>query len=213
MYLPSQFREDDGAFVESFVDAHPLATVVVPLNGKTLIDHIPFMRRHSLTRGGTLIAHAAKANPLSKVLITGVPAALVFTGASAYVSPSWYPSKALHHEVVPTWNYVAVHVHGMLRCTTDDLEKRGFVDALTRKMEASNPTPWSIEDTPATYLEKMLDGIVGLIFDIESITSKTKASQNRSSDDQQGVMEGLLAVSADDAAATVERFVGGKARV
>jgi len=213
MYLPSQFREDDGAFVESFVDAHPLATVVVPLNGEILIDHIPFMRRHALTSGGSLIAHVAKANALSKVFNSSVPAVLVFTGASAYVSPSWYPSKVVHHEVVPTWNYVAVHVLGRLRCITADAEKRNFVEALTQKMEASNPTPWRIDDAPAPYLAKMLDGIVGLVFDIESVTAKTKASQNRSSDDQQGVIQGLRSASADEAAATVERFVTGKTRV
>jgi transcriptional regulator len=38
----------------------------------------------------------------------------VVAGPDAYVSPSWYPSKAEHGRVVPTWNYVQVHVHGRL---------------------------------------------------------------------------------------------------
>ena len=52
------------------------------------------------------------------------------TGPQAYISPSWYPSKAEHGKVVPTWNYSAIHLTGRaqihddadwLRRTVDDL--------------------------------------------------------------------------------------------
>lgn len=207
MYVPTQFKEQDRGFIESFVDSHPLATVVVPVDGETLIDHIPFMRRQSLTKGETLIAHAAKANPLCKSIAGGIPAVLVFNGASAYVSPSWYPSKAVHHEVVPTWNYVAIHIRGVLRPVEDMTEKYAIVDALTAKMENPNPAPWKTADAPEAYLAKMLHGIVGLTFEIESISAKTKASQNRNVEDRQGVLQGLTTSSAEDAAAVLARFL------
>ena len=37
--------------------------------------------------------------------------ALVIVHAEdAYISPSWYPWKAEHGRVVPTWNYRTAHV-------------------------------------------------------------------------------------------------------
>ena len=41
----------------------------------------------------------------------GRPVLAIFHGPHAYISPSWYESA----DVVPTWNYVAVHVSGVLR--------------------------------------------------------------------------------------------------
>ena len=82
---------------------------------RTLTAAIGRLRRDE--RGGVLVAHVSKSNPTWRLAEGGVEAALVFTGASAYVSPSLYPSKQVTHEVVPTWNYVAVHLRGRLACS------------------------------------------------------------------------------------------------
>jgi transcriptional regulator len=191
MYLPSVFAEQDAAFVADFVDRHPLATVVISGNDGLVIDHIPFIRDGELAMGRRLVAHAAKANSLWRTLDTGAPAVLVFSGAGAYVSPSFYPSKQATHEVVPTWNYVAIHIHGRLTCTRDDAETRAIVDRLTNKMEAARADPWKTSDAPTRYIDQMLQGVVGLVFEIEAIVAKTKASQNRLPGDRAGVIAGL----------------------
>jgi transcriptional regulator len=191
MYLPTVFAETDAAFIADFVDRHPLATVVISGHDGLLVDHIPFIRDGELTVGHRLIAHAAKANSLWRALNTGAPAVLVFSGAGAYVSPSFYPSKQTTHEVVPTWNYVAIHIHGRLTCTRDDAETRAIVDRLTNKMEATRADPWKMSDAPAHYIDQMLQGVVGLVFQIEAIVAKTKASQNRLPEDRAGVLAGL----------------------
>ena len=41
-------------------------------------------------------------------------ALVIVRGPDAYISPAWYPSKAEHGRVVPTWNYVTAHVYGRL---------------------------------------------------------------------------------------------------
>lgn len=209
MYLPAAFTESDLAFVASFVDAHPLATLVIAREGGATIDHIPFMRLGELAIGGSMIAHAARANELWRIIGESAAATLVFTGASTYVSPSWYPSKKIHHEVVPTWNYVAIHLQGTLRCQHDDVEKRSIVDALTRKMEAPLPISWNIDEAPAPYITKMLAGIVGLTFQIESIVAKIKASQNRTIEDRRGVESALRANNkTHEVADIVGRYLG-----
>jgi transcriptional regulator len=206
MYLPTVFAEKDAAFIADFVDRHPLATVVISGHDGLVIDHIPFMREGELTVGHRLIAHAAKANSLWRTLDTGAPAVLVFSGAGAYVSPSLYPSKQTTHEVVPTWNYVAIHIHGRLSYTSDHLEKRAIVDRLTNKMEAARATPWRTTDAPTRYIDQMLQGVVGLVFDIDTIVAKTKASQNRLPEDRAGVLAGLANnAETSEAALVVER--------
>jgi transcriptional regulator len=213
MYLPEPFREKDEAFIASFVDAHPLATVVISSSTGPIVDHLPFMRCGELAAGSMLIAHAAKSNSVWKSLDANVPAILIFSGAGAYVSPSLYPSKARTHEVVPTWNYVAVHVHGRLHCSDELAEKRRIVDLLTAKMEVDRSVPWKTTDAPSAYIEKMLLGIVGLNFQIESIIAKTKASQNRTAEDRGGVVAGLATASASlEAALVAEELLKGRSR-
>ena len=208
MYLPTVFAETDAAFIADFVDQHPLATVVISDHDGLLVDHIPFIRDGELAMGHRLVAHAAKANSLWRALDTGAPAVLVFSGAGAYVSPSFYPSKQTTHEVGPTWNYVAIHIHGRLTCTRDDAETRAIVDRLTNKMEATRADPWKMSDAPTRYIDQMLQGVVGLVFEIEAIVAKTKASQNRLPEDCAGVLAGLASKEeTSEAARIVERSV------
>ena len=203
MYIPSLFKESDTATIERFVDEHPLATVVLVTDGQPHVDHIPFMRISGLSPGDVLIAHVAKANNTWKLIDQTPSAMLVFTGASAYVSPSFYPSKPITHEVVPTWNYVGVHLKGKLSYSHDHDEKKRTVDHLTRKMEATRSEPWSIDDAPASYIATMLSGVVALSFQIETIEAKFKASQNKTRKDRQGVIDGLESNSLTAEAAAI----------
>jgi transcriptional regulator len=68
---------------------------------------------------GVLRAHVARANPVWKEARSDVESLVVFQGAQCYVSPAWYPSKAEHGKVVPTWNYVIVLGRGTVRFIDD----------------------------------------------------------------------------------------------
>ena len=203
MYIPAAFAETDLETLGAFVDAHPLATLALVVDEQAHVDHMPFMRTTPLAVGGSLIAHVAQGNPTWRHVGDGASAVLAFTGASAYVSPSLYPSKKVTHQVVPTWNYATLHLHGRLRCLHDAESKRDIVDRLTRHMESTRAEPWSITDAPADYIEKMLRGIVGLQFEIERIEAKFKASQNRADQDRHGVVAGLLGDPATTEAAAL----------
>jgi transcriptional regulator len=191
MYIPTQFAESDTAQIAAFVAAHPLATLAGIEDGRPVVDHLPFLCLDHPAPGGTLIAHTAKANPTWRLGEHGAPVVVAFSGAAAYISPSYYPSKHETHQVVPTWNYRAVHVRGTLTCTHDRDAKLQIVERLTRHMESQRREPWAVSDAPADYIDKMLQGIVGLTLTISEVTAKTKASQNRTPADQRGVLEGL----------------------
>ena len=208
MYIPAAFQESDAVRIAEFVDRHPLAALIGLIDGQLVANHVPFIRTTGLAPGTQLIAHTARANPARRLGESGADVLLVFLGADAYVSPSYYPSKSRDPRTVPTYNYVAVHVRGRLGCSHDRADKLRAVELLTTKMESGRPNPWSVSDAPQDYLDKMLGGIVALTLHIESVEAKWKASQNRSTEDQRGVIEGLRAgppgSPALEAAAAVE---------
>ncbi|MBL9012264.1 MAG: FMN-binding negative transcriptional regulator [Alphaproteobacteria bacterium] len=185
MYRPAHFRPGDEAAAFEAIDAWPLALLVTEGLEAT---HVPLLRD-----GDGLAGHIAKPNPHWQQTLDGAPALAVFGGPSAYVSPGFYATKAEHGRVVPTWNYVAVHVRGRLRWLHGADEKRAIVRRLTDRFEAGEAKPWSIDDAPADYVEAMLGGIVGVRLTIERIEAQFKLSQNRTEDDRSGVELGLAA--------------------
>lgn len=191
MYVPAVFTETDRRAIDSLLDRHPLATVVLVHDGRAQVDHVPFARLAAAEAGGSLVAHVSKSNDTWRMIGDGCEAMLVFTGASAYISPSLYPSKKTTHEVVPTWNYATVHLRGRLICSHERAAKLDIVERLTRMMESGRSEPWAVSDAPAAYIEKMLAGVVALRFEIETVAAKFKASQNRSTEDRHGVVGGL----------------------
>lgn len=144
-----------------------------------------------------LILHMARANPQWRTIEPGAPALAVVAGPQAYVSPSWYPSKAEHGRAVPTWNYTAVHFTGRVAVYDDPTWVRAAVTRLTDLNEGGRDLPWSVEDAPESFMEQQLKAIVGLELSIEKVEGKAKLSQNRSEADQAGVVEGLRVEGGD----------------
>ena len=135
---------------------------------------------------------------------------MIFQGANGYVSPNWYASKAAHGKVVPTWNYVVAHVYGRMRAVEDAGWLRAHVDRLTTRHEAAFASPWSVDDAPAAFTEKMLSAVVGLEIEISRIEGKWKVSQNRPAIDREGVVNGLRAQGSEAAAEMADHVEAAK---
>ncbi len=140
----------------------------------------------------SLRGHVSAANPLVKLLQSPVAAVVLFEVADAYISPSWYPSKEVSGKVVPTWNYVSVHCHGTLERFDDPNELRRNVEKLTSRMENERAEPWEVTNAPSEYVDQLLGGIVGVCLRVNRIEGKAKLSQNRSTVDATGALNGLL---------------------
>jgi transcriptional regulator len=190
MYLPPHFEQHDRVALQSLMREHPLAALVTSGPDGLTADHVPLEFDATAGEHGTLVGHVARANPLWQSA-AGTPVLAIFRGPQAYVSPSWYPSKASTHKVVPTWNYAVVHAHGVLEAVDDAPWLRELVGRLTHRHEAPRPAPWSVGDAPADYVQQMLRAIVGIRIPIERLVGKWKVSQNRSQADREGVAQGL----------------------
>lgn len=192
MYTPSYFKDEDIASLHRQIDGTRLATLVTFDESGLQASHVPLLLNPNEGPNGTLYGHLAKANPQWKTL--GAREALViFQGPDAYISPSFYAAKAEHGKVVPTWNYLAVHVYGRAQVFTDPQRLLRVVSDLTDKHEARRPAPWAVSDAPDDYIQKMLNGIVGFAIPIERLEGKRKLNQNRSAEDITGVSKGLAA--------------------
>ena len=192
MYTPSYFKDEDIASLHRQMEGTRLATLVTFDENGLQASHVPLLLNPNEGPNGTLYGHLAKANPQWKTL--GASEALViFQGPDAYISSSFYAAKAEHGKVVPTWNYVAVHVYGRAQVFTDPQRLLRVVSDLTDKHEARRPAPWAVSDAPDDYIQKMLNGIVGFAIPIERLEGKRKLNQNRSAEDITGVSKGLAA--------------------
>jgi transcriptional regulator len=154
--------------------------------------------------GGRMLGHMARPNPQWQTPWLG-QALVVATGVNGYISPSWYASKAEHGRVVPTWNYVTVHVYGELIVHDDPAWVSDLVRRLTERHEQGRDAPWSVDDAPAAYVEGQLRAIVGLEVAIESVEAKVKMSQNRPTTDVAGVISGLTEGGRTDLATWVRQ--------
>ena len=193
MYTPSSFAIDDLHELHQQILGTRLAVVVTHGEQGLQASHLPLLLSSDQGENGTLYGHFAKANPQWKELQNGAEALVIFAGADAYVSPGFYPSKAEHGKVVPTWNYVAVHAYGTAEVFTDADRLRTLVSALTDRHEADRASPWKVADAPADYIDGMLKAIVGFALPIQRLQGKRKLSQNRNAADITGVREGLAA--------------------
>lgn len=192
MYTPPAFRQNDLATLHQEIQTCRLAALINHGEHGLQASHLPLLLRPEEGRYGTLYGHLARANPHWKVLGDG-EALVIFNGADGYVSPSWYPAKAKHGKVVPTWNYIAVHAYGRAEVFDDAERLLALLGALTDRHEQPRPQPWTIDDAPRDYIDGMLRAIVGFALPIERLEGKWKLGQNRSETDQAGVQIGLEA--------------------
>src|SRR4051812_7081427 len=114
MYVPPHFAESDPAKLHAFIEGHGFGLLVSQVGGVPFASHLPFVLDRTAGPHGTLVGHMARANPHWREL-GGQTALAVFAGPHAYVSPTWYEAE----NVVPTWNYVAVHATGRASVVED----------------------------------------------------------------------------------------------
>ena len=203
MYVPSHFEETRTEVMHELIRAHGLGTLVTLDDSGLNANHIPF-EIDGEGEFGVLRAHVARANPVWKNASRTVDAMVVFQGAQAYITPSWYETKKTDGKVVPTYNYISVHAYGELRAIDDKAWLRQFVGRLTNRYEASRAAPWAVSDAPEEYIDKMLGAIVGIEIPVKRLVGKWKVSQNRPAVDREQVVAGLREIGSDDARAMAQ---------
>jgi transcriptional regulator len=196
MYIPKFNAVSDPAVLHALMRQFSFATLVTTHDGAPFATHLPFLIYPDDGPNGKLVAHMARANKQWHDFERGDEALVIFQGAHAYISPTWYTEPVS----VPTWNYAVVHAYGVPRVIEKEARVRTVLRALVDQHESGFEEPWTM-DLPEDYLRRQMLAIVAFEIPITRIEGKLKLSQNRSAEDQRRVVEALSA--SDDANAQV----------
>lgn len=196
MYIPASFQETDQEKLFDFVQQNSFGMLVSDCEGEPFVSHLPFLLENGSSPNGWLVGHMARANPQWRAA-DGKRVLAIFSGPHAYISPSWYEAE----NVVPTWNYVAVHVYGTFHAIQEPDALIQIVRKTTEFYEGAMAQPWGF-DGDSTFVRKMVHGIVGFRIEITRWEGKWKLSQNHPEERQEKVAR-ALALSPDEAARQV----------
>jgi transcriptional regulator len=187
VYRPKHFASSDLGHALRLVAEHPLALLVGPdAQGEGFGSHLPLIAEPTAD-GVALEGHMARANPHWGWLAQQRRVLAVFSGPSAYVSPSHYDSV----QNVPTWNYAALHVYGDVELIDGAVDKDALLKRLIGRFEPGYAEQW--RGLPEDYQHKLLGAIVGFRIRVTRWELKLKLSQNRAAVERQRIREALAA--------------------
>jgi transcriptional regulator len=182
MFIPNKFKMTEITHKHRFIEEFGFGVVICSENGLSA-THLPFVLHADEGEQGVLYAHCAKANPHWKDL-EGQNVLVIFTGPHGYISPSWYTTKP----AVPTWNYAAVHAYGVVTL----LDPEATLKAVDQVVEKYEPQLLVERDIVTDQIKnKMLAAIVGFKIELTTLEGQLKLGQNRSKEDQTGVLNAL----------------------
>jgi transcriptional regulator len=172
LYVPPAFAHTDSAELAAFVREHSFALLISGGEGALEASHLPLFFESATDGRSVLYGHMARANTHWQRAEGNVLA--VFSGPHAYISPTWYEAR----QVVPTWNYAAVHISGQLSIIDDPDESLVVLQRLVEFYERGRPEPWRF-DFHDEWIRKLAAAIVTFRIDVTSVEGKLKMSQNQ----------------------------------
>jgi transcriptional regulator len=135
--------------------------------------HVPFL----LSEDGNMAElHLVRSNPIARALKVPTPCKIAISGPDSYISPDWYGVS----DQVPTWNYVAVHLSGVLELQPQE-HMRDLLDRQSAFYEQRllPKTPWAASKMTPEVLEKMMRQIVPCRMEVTDVDGTWKLSQNK----------------------------------
>jgi len=196
MYIPAAFRVSEEATILSFIERYDFSTIVTSSASDGMVaTHVPVLVKRDGDRV-VLQGHVARANEHWRGFDGRTPALAIFHGPHGYVSPTWYATAP----AVPTWNYAVVHLYGRPVVTEDRHAVSRILETLVKKYERRRPRPYRTGELTRALYHEMLARIVAFEMPVEKIEAKFKLGQNRSREDREGAVNGLMAEGSPDAA-------------
>ncbi|HUF86251.1 MAG TPA: FMN-binding negative transcriptional regulator [Thermohalobaculum sp.] len=186
MHPNPAFRQAPDARALAFAAARGFGVLTAAGAQGLLAAHVPFVLEE-----GRLAAHLVRSNPLARHLAGApAPALMIVSGPDAYVSPDWYGEA----DMVPTWNYVAVHLRGTLELLPGD-RLRPHLERLSANFEArlAPKAPWTLGKMSAGAIAQKLRQIVPVEMVLSGVESTFKLNQNRAASARAGAAAALAA--------------------
>ncbi|MFF1831441.1 FMN-binding negative transcriptional regulator [Paenarthrobacter sp. NPDC058040] len=189
MYQPHEFRDDDAGRAYAHIGRNPFGILVSGQGESLAATHIPFLLNDDDAPSG-LVGHFAVRNEALAGLEDGSPVMAIFPGPHAYVSPTYYRAE----KAAPTWNYTAVHLHGIYRRVDSD-GLRTILERSVETFENGRAEPWQLDNLPSAAIRSLVRAIVGFRIEATRIEGGYKLSQNKLAEDMVSVESRLRSSS------------------
>ncbi|MBL0342318.1 MAG: FMN-binding negative transcriptional regulator [Bacteroidetes bacterium] len=187
MYNLPYYKEHNELVIKEFIERYPFAFLTgCDSQNIPVATQIPvFIEEQDGKK--ILRGHIMKNTDHHKAFLHNENVLVVFTGHHSYVSATWYSNP---HQA-STWNYMSVHVKGIVRFLDDD----ALIDVMrkvTLHFENYNPESSTIFDnlTPE-YTQRLLHAIVAFEIEIKEMDTVFKLSQDRDAKSYENIIERL----------------------
>lgn len=173
MYPIEKFQVHDLTEIRAFVDKYPFATLVTTDPGGTLVaTHLPLLVQ---SWGERIVfrGHVMRESDHGRALIPAARVLVTFLGPDAPVLGSWQ----LTPRFGGTWNYQAVHAHGVVEHRDGDTLVAHLAELKDRFETSPNHR---FHKLPPDYVTALVPMIVCLDIVVSNLECVFKLSQNRS---------------------------------
>lgn len=190
MHPNPAFRQTPAADSLAFARARGFGLLMLNGAAGPLVAHVPFLLDAD---GSAAELHLSRGNPICRAVLSG-PAVIAVSGPDAYISPDWYGPHDQVPDQVPTWNYVAVHLRGVLEPLPPEA-LRPHVDALSAEHEGriAGKRPWTSAKMTEGAIERLMRMILPFRFRVEAVEGTWKLNQNKEAAMREGVVRALEA--------------------
>lgn len=184
MHPNAAFRWEDRDAMRALVAELGFGALFAATPDGPRVAHVPVVWLDDDTIG----LHVARGNGIARHL-DGATAVFVAQGPDGYVSPDWY---GLDNQV-PTWNYVAVELEGVMRRMEHDALV-AQVDQLSAEQEARlDKVPWTRAKMDPKLFDKMTTAITGFRLEVQAWRGTRKLGQNKPDAARLAAAEGVEA--------------------
>ncbi len=180
----------------AFVQRKRFGIVVSTFGDELQFSHIPLLVDVEGENIVRLRGHFARSNPHWRALQQDPRATVVVNGPNAYMSAQWYSPEC---KAAPSWNYVTVHINGLIRLLDTPEQTTGIVNELIAVNEAELPEQWDINGYDPARRAMLTPHILGFALDVTSVEPKFKLNQHYADADKVGAINGLRSRNDGDA--------------
>lgn len=186
MHPNPSFRKESEVRNIQFARERAFGTLAVNARESPLLSHIPFLLMED---NKTIELHLVRSNPIVQSLKQEPQKAVISVlGGDSYISPDWY----FVDDQVPTWNYIAVHLRGVIELLPQD-EIHNVLERLSASMEKRllPKKPWVSAKMNQDVYQKMLRQIVPVRMAVTEINGTWKLSQNKPDEVRMNAADGI----------------------
>ncbi|MEM7334848.1 MAG: FMN-binding negative transcriptional regulator [Chloroflexota bacterium] len=113
-YPLKAFQERRFEKLKHVINHYPLATLISQTTSYPMVTQVPLIFDESASK---LLGHFDRNNPHCQLIDKEKKIYCLFNGPNHYMTPTIYPDRQY-----PGWNYVAVHVEGLVKPMKDEAE-------------------------------------------------------------------------------------------